>query len=381
MYIVWTDTADEYTRIKVTLGTGAKRVTTAHDVIESLEHYIDCRIAIIGSSIKESAALELATSLRVSHPFVNVILMRNRIDLSTLSNALAAGVRDVVDSQEASSLVNAVKRCEEIDHQITSRHSEQSHDSNLGKVIVVYSAKGGCGKTTLATNLAAALANAGSQRVCLLDLDLQFGDVAVALRLEPTKTISHALEMKEGLDAQGLAPLLVRYDDAFDTLLAPTSPSDIEFIAPEFIQRVILTLQSMYDFVIVDSSPAFNDNLIKALESADLVLLMTTLDMPAIKNLKVAIATLDALGFPTSERRIVVNRADAKVGLTVEDVEEFVGVKVFASIPSSPEVSASTNQGAPIVIAHPKHPVSKSISQIAHAIVEINHGLEVEAVA
>jgi pilus assembly protein CpaE len=189
------------------------------------------------------------------------------------------------------------------------------------------------------------------------------------------------LEMRDGLDAQGLAPLIIRYDDAFDTLLAPTSPSDIEFIGAEFVQRVLLTLQSMYDFVIVDSSPTFNDHLIKALESADLVLLLTTLDMPAIKNLKVAIATLDALGLPTAERRVIVNRADAKVGLTIDDVEDFVGVKVFASIPTSPEVSASTNQGMPIVLAHPKHPVSRSIAQIAEAILESEATHGVEAVA
>ena len=381
MYLVWTDTTDEFTRIKVTLGSGTKRISSSHDLFEGIDRYNDCHIVIIGSTIKEQTALEAAMNLRVSHPAVNVILVRTKIDVSTLSSALASGIRDVVDAQEASNLANAVKRCEEIDQQIASRRSEHSEYGTSGRIIVVYSAKGGCGKTTLATNLSAALARSGEPRICLIDLDLQFGDVAVALRLEPSKTISHALEMKESIDAQGLGPLIIRYNDSFDTLLAPTSPSDIEFMAPDFIQRVLVTLQGMYDYVIVDASPAFNDILIKALELADLVLLMTTLDMPAIKNLKVALATLDALGFPTSQRRIVVNRADAKVGLSIDDVEEFVGIKVFASIPSSPEVSASTNQGLPIVLAHPKHPVSKSISEIAELILAHEGSFKVEAVA
>jgi pilus assembly protein CpaE len=381
MYLVWTDTAEEFNRIKLTLGAGSKRVSHSRDLLDSLDRYPDCRIVIIGSGNKELAALELAASLRISHPFVNVILIRSRIELTTLSSALAAGIRDVVDAQDAAALVNVVKRCQEIDQQIAS-HSQHGGDRlNHGKVIVVYSAKGGCGKTTLSTNLAASLSTITRARICIVDLDLQFGDVAVALQLEPAKTISQALELGNSVDAQALSQILVRFRDDFDALLAPIGPSDYELISPEFIDQVISELRGMYDFVIVDSSPAFNDILIKVMELADVVLLLTTLDMPAIKNLKVALSTLDAVGIPSARRRVIVNRADAKVGLTIDDVEDFTGVSVFASIPSSAEVSASTNQGTPIVLAHPKHAVSRSIGDIARALAEVTESDQVGEVA
>lgn len=381
MYIVWTDTGDEFTRIKLTLGAGSKRASSMHDVTDFLDRYPDCQMVIIGATIKENSAFEISSRLRISAPYVNVILLRNRIDVATLSSALTAGFRDVVDAQDAAALVSAVKRCEEISRQMAKSEVATSMESTEGKVITVYSAKGGCGKTTVATNLAASLARMSSARVCLVDLDLQFGDVAVALRIEPTKTISHALEMKENIDSQSLSHVLLRYDDSFDTLLAPTSPSDIEFISPEFIQNILMILQGMYDFVIIDASPTFNDLLIRALEASDCILLLTTLDMPAIKNLKVALSTIDAVGYPNSQIRIIVNRADAKIGLTIDDVEAFVGVKIFDSIPSSTDVSASTNQGIPIVIAHPKHPVSRAIEGIAQSVLALAKSNLSEAVA
>lgn len=370
MYLVFTDTTDEFTRIKATLGQNVKKVASPKELIDSLEKYRECRIVIIGPSIKAAVTSDIAAALRVSRPDVSVILLKSRLDVSTLTQAMASGVRDVVDSNDASSLMESVRRCEAVDARISELHSSEEGMTAGGKVIVVYSAKGGCGKTTLATNLAAAISQQSSKRVCLIDLDLQFGDVAIALQLDPHRNLTTALEMGENLDVTGLEKVITRYDDAFDVLLAPTNPSDVEYISAHFVERILKNLRQMYDLIVIDSPPALNDVIIKAFELAEAAYLITTLDMPAIKNLKVALSALEALGFPRQKCRVIVNRGDAKVGLSVSDVEDFIESKVASSIPSSAEVSASTNRGEPIVLAHPRHPVSKAIGAIASEIVE-----------
>jgi pilus assembly protein CpaE len=202
----------------------------------------------------------------------------------------------------------------------------------------------------------------------LIDSDLQFGDIATALRIHPTKTISNALEMNESIDIDGLVKVLLRYEGKFDVLLAPTNPSDIELITAPFVSRVITTLQRNYDYLVIDTSPTLNEVIIQILQDSDLVLLMTTLDMPAIKNLKLTLSALDALGLSTSRRRLVLNRCDLKVGLDQKDVEELVGEEISANIPSNTKVSSATNEGQLIIYAHPHNPVSKAINSLAHQV-------------
>ncbi len=368
MYLVLADKTEEFARIKATLGSTVQRVNNRHTLIEELDSHHDVRVVVIAPSVKSEIAFSLAEELRIQYPLVNLILIRTRIDVAVLASALESGIKDVIDAQDASSLMNAVRRCEAVSDQLTERGSQRESISQRGKVITVYSAKGGCGKTTLASNLAAALASDGSSKVCLIDSDLQFGDIATALRIHPTKTISNALEMNESIDIDGLVKVLLRYEGKFDVLLAPTNPSDIELITAPFVSRVITTLQRNYDYLVIDTSPTLNEVIIQILQDSDLVLLMTTLDMPAIKNLKLTLSALEALGLSTSRRRLVLNRCDLKVGLDQKDVEELVGEEISANIPSNTKVSSATNEGQLIIYAHPHNPVSKAINSLAHQV-------------
>ena len=366
MYLVLADKTDEFNRIKATLGSSVVRVNNRNSLIAELDSAKSMQVVVIAPSIKSETAFSLAEELRIQYPLANLILIRNRIDVSILSAALESGIKDVVDYQDATSLVNAVRRCETVTEKLSERGSLSQISVERGRVLTVYSAKGGCGKTTLATNLAAALASDSRSRICLLDLDLQFGDIATALRIHPTKTISNALEMGDSIDMEGLNKVLLRYENRFDVLLAPTNPSDIEMITATFISKVISTLQRNYDYVVIDTSPTLNEVIIQTLQESDLVLLMTTLDMPAIKNLKLTLSALDAVGLPKARRKLVLNKGDLKVGLDAGDVEELVGESIAANIPSSTKVSTSTNEGQLIVYAYPSNPVSKAISQLAN---------------
>ncbi|MEY2722401.1 MAG: hypothetical protein EBX77_03175 [Actinobacteria bacterium] len=381
MYLILSEKADEFTRIKATLGAGALRVNNRHSLIEGLEANPLTRIVVITQSVKSDTAFALAAELRIQFPQINVILIRTRIDVATLAAALEYGIKDVVDAQDAAALMNAVRRCEEVAEQLTMRSGLASINGTRGKLITVYSAKGGCGKTTIASNLAAALSKDNSTSVCLVDMDLQFGDIATALRIHPTKTVTSALEMGESVDIEGLNKVLLRYENMFDVLLAPTNPSDVEMLNPEFLSKIVATLQHNYDFVVIDTSPALSEVIVRMLRDSDLVLLLTTLDMPAIKNLKLTISALDALGLSKSRRRLILNKSDLKVGLDAKDVEALVDEDISIQVPSSTKVTSASNEGQLVIQAHPHNPVSKAIFQLANQVREITHELSGTKVA
>jgi pilus assembly protein CpaE len=225
----------------------------------------------------------------------------------------------------------------------------------------VFSAKGGCGKTTLATNLAAALAESGRGSVVLIDLDLSFGDVAIALQLFPTHTIADAVPLGEDLDGPALASLLTSHRSGLQALVAPMEPSSAETIDTNTVTRVIDLLRDEFDYIVIDTPPALDDNVLAAFDRSDIVALLATLDIPALKNLKLTLETLELIGYPKDRLRVVLNRSDSKVGLALPEVEKTLKAPIVAQIPSSRDVPASTNRGVAIITDEPKNPVSVAI--------------------
>lgn len=329
-----------------------------------LNLFEDC--IVLGPSVDQVDVYSLAEELRVSRPSLGVVMVRRRIDTAVLSDALRAGVREVVQERDLAGLAVAVRRQREI----ASRLREQldtgdasAAPSHHGRVVTVFSAKGGCGKTTLATNLAASLADSGRGSVALLDLDLAFGDVAIALQLFPSHTIADAVPIGEDLDGPALQSLLTAHRSGLKALVAPMEPSAGESIDVTLVTRILDLLREEFDYVIVDSPPALDDNVLAAFDRSDVVALLATLDIPALKNLKLTLETLDLISFPRDRLKIVLNRADSKVGLALSEVEKTLKAPIVAQIPSSREVPASTNRGVAIVSDDPKSPVSVAIKK------------------
>jgi pilus assembly protein CpaE len=235
----------------------------------------------------------------------------------------------------------------------------------IGKTALIFAAKGGVGKTTLAINLAEALALEGDKSVCLIDLDLQFGDIAVALQLEPTKNLSAAIRMKGNLDDEGIRSLLVQYRPNLHVLLAPMEPADVEFISADLVENVIHSLRKQFDYVVIDSPPAITDFILKAFDQADEYLLMTTMEVPSVKNLKVTLETLQAIGMPQSKVNVIVNRSTAKVGMSIADVQKTVGIPIRAAIPESNIIPNLLNQGKTAVGENQRHAVSRAFISVA----------------
>jgi pilus assembly protein CpaE len=357
-------------RFRLALGEGLPVVASTRELADHLDQTPGEQLVVVGPELPLPMVLELASHFRQAHPGLGVLLVRNRLEVSVLTQALQAGVREVVAADDAAELLAATKRSLQLSARLAGSKPvspQATNDGPLGRMVLVFSAKGGCGKTTVSTNLAQALAADTSKSVCLVDFDLQFGDVAVALQLDPAKTISDAIRMQQSLDQQGIRSLVTKRSDNLDVLLAPLDPSDMEFITPDLAQRVLAGLKQSYDYIVVDAPPAFTEVILRAFDLADQYLLLTTLDTPSLKNLKVTLGTLQALGMPRGKWKVVVNRSTAKAGVSVADVENAIGMGVHAQIPTSDAVPIATNRGTTVVEANPRHPVTRAIEGIAVA--------------
>ena len=326
-------------------------------------------LVVIGPSVDLPEALSFASTQRIARPALGVVVVRNRVDSNTLAKALRAGVREVVRADQVSVLAEACRLSEDVSRQVRGASAAEAADGGhpLGQLITVFSAKGGCGKTTIATNIAAALSAKGARQVCLVDLDLAFGDVAIAMQLFPERSIADAVSMSGKIDEAAVRMLLTPHGPGLDTLLAPLEPSAADGIPAEVVAELLRVLKTMYDYVVVDSPPAFTDHVLAAFDQNDHFLLVATLDIPALKNLKLTLEMLDLLGYPRERWHLVLNRSDSKVGLSASDVEKTMQMPIAALVPSSREVSASINRGVPIVLELPTHPVSVAIRLLAES--------------
>ncbi len=364
MSIVFGDPARDTERFQLTLSDEVTVIDSLQSLIGHLDAHGEEDLVIVGPDAPLSVAADIASKYRLDRPSLGVILIRRRVDVQTLAEALRAGIREVVVADDAEALLGACKRTTSVSRQ--QRHAEESSaEGSKGKVIMVFSAKGGCGKTTIASNLAEAMAMSGAGRVCLVDFNLEFGDIAIALQIDPVRTISDALGMQGGLDKHGVASMVIHYKDRFDVLLAPTMPADAEFIQAPLAAEVLRLLSEVYDYVIIDSPPAFSDITLKCFDIADSYILLTTLDMLALKNFKLTLDTLSALGYPRSRWNVVLNRSDSRVGLTAEDMERTIGLPIVTKLPSTKDIPASINRGTTLVAENRRHPFSRAIMTLA----------------
>ena len=322
-------------------------------------------VLILGPNVDPDGAFATAHKLQTSQADLSTILISQALGADVFQKALRSGVRDVLPSSfTAVQLQEAVQRGESLASDIRGSVSSAVVTSTPAadhKVITVFSSKGGCGKSFVATNLAVALAQRTGDEVAMIDLDLQFGDLAIMLQLFPARTIFDAAQNLDRLDAEAIKGYLTPHRQKVHLLAAPLEPGLSETISADAVARIIKLMKESFKWVVIDSPPSFTDHVLAALDQSDECVLMTSMDVPSIKNMKLSLQTLQLLGFGRERIRLVLNRADSKVGLTVQAVEKTLGTTVDVSIPSSRDVSVSINRGTPLVIDNPKSPVVASI--------------------
>lgn len=311
-------------------------------------------------------SLDLASRFEQQHPNVGVLLVAEETaDLAL--KALRAGAKDVIDPDaEISDLRWALRRAAEAAVPVEGRGAS---DGYSGRVITVAAPKGGVGKTTVATNLARVLAEESPRGVVLVDLDVQFGDVAAALDLEPEFTIGDIFAGAALGDPIALKTHLASHGSGLQVACGVASPEEADVLTVEKISKLLEVLRNEFRYVVIDTAPGLSEHVLTALDFTTDLVLVTSLDVPSVRGLRKELEVLDRLPLPPHTRHVVLNNADKMAGLTVTDVEATIGRRVDVTLPRSATVLKSTNMGQPIVESAPRDRVSKDLRKLASRFV------------
>jgi pilus assembly protein CpaE len=298
------------------------------------------------------------------HTRAPVIMLASGGSPALLEEALEADVADVLLlPQLTENVVFAVRKASH------SGRRSAGGSSRQGRVVTVFSPKGGTGKTVLSTNLSTSLAKHWGKRALLLDLDLQFGDAAIMLGLEPEKTIYDLVTAPGELDSEKLSGYTTRHASGLEILPAPLRPEDAELVTEAKLARLLEVARESYDVIVVDTSPFFHGPMLATLDRTDDLLLLTSLDVPTIKNVRLSLQTLDLLSFPRDRVRVVLNRANSKVGMQRKEVESALEMPVRYEVPSDRAVPVSVNRGKPAVMDDGRADFSRAVRELAKSLV------------
>jgi len=250
---------------------------------------------------------------------------------------------------------------------VSAAAATRPSDAARSPLVAVLGPKGGTGKTTIATNLAADLATRGRETL-LVDLDLQFGDVGVVLGVDPEHTIYDLATAGGTMDAERLRGFTGRSRDGVNVLLAPVRPDQADAVTAEHITAILDLARTTYDVVIVDTPPAFTAGVIAAVDQADLIVMLGSFDLPGLKNMKLGMETLQMMDVPSARILPVLNRANTKVGLLVTDVTKVLGRAPEVAVPSDRGVPQSVNASRPIICMQPKSSPARSFRAIGDRV-------------
>ena len=320
-------------------------------------------VLILGPDVPVDEALRLATVLDVQVPDLTVLLV-SEPDPELLLQAMRAGIRDILSpsAEPAHMRVLLERACQSF---ATRHRPEQPKQAeSKGRVIGVFSPKGGVGKTTIATNLAVGLGKVAPMSVVVVDLDLQFGDVASGLYLNPEHTVTDAVSPAASQDTLVLKAFLTVHPSSIYAVCAPDNPVDADHITPEQVTRLLEQLAEEFQYVVVDTAPGLPEIGLAAMEACTDVVWVSAMDIPSVRGLRSGLDVLRQLDILPEGRHVVLNIADAKCGLSVQDVESTIGAPVDVSVPRSRAVAFSTNRGIPVLQEAKKDPAVKGLNQL-----------------
>lgn len=251
---------------------------------------------------------------------------------------------------------------------VLARRSGGSASSGIATapLICVLGPKGGTGKTLTTCNLAVSLAGLG-QRVAIVDLDLQFGDVSLSLGIAPDRTIYDLAKSGGSLDYEKLDGFLMTHSSGVRLLAAPTRPDHAGSITVEFLRDIYAVLRASFDFVVVDTPPGFTPEVIASIDSSTNVCMIGALDSLSLKNTKLGLETLNLMGYDSDRVKLVLNRADSRVGITREDVRAIVGREPNTVVPSDRDVPRAVNEGNPVALTKPRGEVATAFRELAQS--------------
>ena len=359
--------------VRAAMGPGGQTVNCPH--LDELDRTVEMDgpfdVVVAGPALDNRAGMQRLASLRSAHPELGLVLALPDRPRSTLRDIVRTGAVDVVGypAVDPRALGRALHAAHRHAVRMAEHHGHTESDELteampvMGTVLTVASSTGGCGKTFYATNLAYHLARMTGQRVCLVDLDLQFGEVSTALRLKPRFSVADALA--GDVDDQDLhehvEEFMTPHPAGFHVLTAPRDPSEADHIDPPRVIQVVRALKRRFDYVVVDTPAQLSETVLAAFDQSSRLLVLATFDLPSVRNTTVFLKTLEKLKIPTDDISVILNKVESGVGMEVDEVNEVLDHRIESTLVYAKEVSRSINRGEPVIACAPHADISRQL--------------------
>lgn len=329
-------------------------------------------VIVLDGLSDSDAALGLASGLTEIDPVIMIIMVADEGADIALS-ALRAGVRDIValnaGPTELRSAIDRALRSRPVIPLPTQQVPDSADHRTSGRIVTVVSPKGGVGKTTVATNIAVGLASRHPGGTVLVDLDIQFGDVASALDLEPEYFLTDTVTGQPSRDPMALKTILTEHRTGLYTVCAPDSPIDADPITGDHVTNLLRMLASEFRFVVVDTAPGLSEHTLSALDETTDLVLLSSMEVPGVRGLRKELDTLGQLEMLPERRRVVINFAESHGLLSIADIEATIRARVDHQLPRSKAAVDAVNQGVPLLESGLRDPLTKQLRLLVDGIV------------
>ena len=346
-------------------------------------------IVLMDVNMPQMDGIQATELMAQEAPGSPVIIMSVQGERDYLRRAMQAGAREfLIKPFSGDELIASIRRVDQLEQKKESYLVRTAPGggaaapprAQLGEVFLVFSGKGGVGKSIVASNLAVALSMETGARVALVDLDLQFGDVGVLLNLDHSRSITDLAENGGAPDAEFLQDVLANGPEGIKVLLAPISPELADLVNAEHLRSIMEEMRRNFDFIVVDTASHLAELNLEAIELSSRIIVVTALNIPAIKDTKLTLKVLESLNVDPERILLLLNRSDAHSDFNKEAVEQNLRFSINLQLPHDPKVvSASVNRGAPFVAANPEAEVSRSIRELVSRLVPIEPAQAVAA--
>lgn len=347
---------------------------------EAIQQAMDLRpdVIVMDINMPEMDGVAAAEIISQRLPTCPIIMMSVHGEAEQLKRSISAGAREFLvkpfSGDEFSTSIRRVHE-RELSRQVQLQASMPpptalvQSDGGAHQVIAIFSPKGGAGRTTIATNLAVALHRETGGRVCLVDANLQFGDIGVLLNLNPkNRSMVDAVEGGD-LDDDIIDSVVIDHSTGIRVLLAPPSPEGADLVTAPYLRKMVDHLRESHDYVIVDLPSGLSDHTLTVMDTADVILVLTALEITTIKNVRLFLEVADQLDYDRSKIRLVINRADAAQGIRIADVEASIRRPIDGTIVSDGRLSVlAVNRGVPFVVSHADSVMSRDVMRLAKTL-------------